>query len=146
MAVQALREEVSGNPRTLDEARSLVKQVEGLFMPWNIDALVDGFTEDCVVRFGTLQEFGGREALRAFFTARSRRQRNYRLTKELRTLDGDRLTNVWTGAWEDAESGTAMKGFGIEVWTMREGKIAVWEAAFNVAPADSQLTLADMLR
>jgi nuclear transport factor 2 (NTF2) superfamily protein len=98
------------------------------------------------VRFGTLQEFGGREALRAFFTARSRRQQNYRLGKELRTLDGDRLTNVWTGAWEDTETGVAMKGFGIEVWTMREGKIAVWEAAFNVAPASNQVTLADMLR
>lgn len=146
MAMQALREKVSGNPRTLDEARTLVKQVESLFMPWNIEALVDGFTEDCVVRFGTLTEFRGREALRAFFTARSLRQKNYRLTKELRALDGDRLTNVWTGAWEDAESGAPMKGFGIEVWTLREGKVALWEAAFNVAPAASQMALVDMLR
>ena len=146
MAVQALREEVSANPRTPDEAKRLVKHVEGLFMPWNIDALVDGFTDDCIIRFGTLQEFRGREALRAFFTARSRRQRNYRLTKELRTLDGDRLTNAWTGAWEDTESGIAMTGFGIEVWTMRDGRIALWEAAFNVAPAASRMTLADMLR
>jgi nuclear transport factor 2 (NTF2) superfamily protein len=145
MAVQALRE-VPGNPRTIEEAKVLVKQVEGLFMPWNIEALVDGFTEDCVVRFGVLEEFRGREALRAFFTARSRRQNNYRLAKHLRSLEGDRLTNVWTGAWEDADSGAAMKGFGIEVWTMRDGKIAVWEAAFNVAPAASQTTLADMLR
>jgi nuclear transport factor 2 (NTF2) superfamily protein len=146
MVMQALREEVSANPRTPDEAKRLVKHVEGLFMPWNIDALVDGFTEDCIVRFGTLQEFRGREALRAFFTARSRRQRNYRLTKELRTLDGERLTNAWTGTWEDTETGAAMKGFGIEVWTMSGGKIAVWEAAFNVAPAASEMTLADMLR
>ena len=42
MAVQALREDAPHNPRTLDEARALVKRVEGLFMPWNIDALVDG--------------------------------------------------------------------------------------------------------
>lgn len=144
MAVHAAK--ASGNPRTLDEARRLVRQVEGLFMPWNIEALVDGFTADCIVRFGTLAEFGGHDALRAFFTARSRRQRNYRLSKELRGLDGDRLTNVWTGTWEDSETGSAMKGFGIEVWTMRDGKIAVWEAAFNVAPAASPTTLADVLR
>ena len=25
-----------------------------------------------------------------------------------------------------------MRGRGVEVWTMRDGKIAVWEAAFNV--------------
>ena len=146
MTLQAGREAVCGSPRTLEEAERLVKQVEGLFMPWNIDALVEGFTDDCVVRFGVLAEFRGRQALRAFFTARSQRQRNYRLAKELRALDGDRLTNVWTGAWEDAQSGAAMKGFGIEVWTMRDGKIAVWEAAFNVGPAASQATLADMLR
>jgi len=146
MAVQALREDAPHNPRTVDEARALVKRVEGLFMPWNIDDLVDGFTEDCVVRFGTVAEFRGRETLRAFFTARSRRQKNYRLTKQLRTFSGDTLTNVWTGAWEDAETGTPMKGFGVEVWTMLDGKVAVWEAAFNVGRADEATNVADMLR
>ena len=146
MAVQALREDAPHNPRTVDEARALVKRVEGLFMPWNIDALVDGFTEDCVVRFGTVAEFRGRETLRAFFTTRSRRQKNYRLTKQLRSLAGDTLTNVWTGAWEDAETGTPMKGFGVEVWTMLDGKVAVWEAAFNVGRADEATSVADMLR
>jgi nuclear transport factor 2 (NTF2) superfamily protein len=146
MAVQVLRDDLAHNPSTIEEARALVKQVESLFMPWNIDALVDGFTEDCVVRFGTVAEFRGRDDLRAFFTARSRRQKNYRLTKELRSLAGDRLTNVWHGAWEDAETGTAMKGFGIEVWTMRDGKIAMWEAAFNVSRADQEMSVADLLR
>jgi nuclear transport factor 2 (NTF2) superfamily protein len=146
MAVQALREDAPHNPRTVDEARALVKRVEGLFMPWNIDALVDGFTEDCVVRFGTVAEFRGRETLRAFFTTRSRRQKNYRLTKQLRSLAGDTLTNVWTGAWEDAETGVPMKGFGVEVWTMRDGKVAVWEAAFNVGRVDEATNVADMLR
>jgi FtsP/CotA-like multicopper oxidase with cupredoxin domain len=110
MAVQALHEDARRNPRTQEEARALVKHVESLFMPWNIDALVDGFTENCVVRFGTLGEFRGHEALRAFFTARSRRQKKYRLVKELRALTADTLTNTWTGAWEDAETGAAMKG------------------------------------
>jgi nuclear transport factor 2 (NTF2) superfamily protein len=146
MAVQPLRAEQSRNPRTLDEARALVKHVESLFMPWNVQALADGFTEDCVVRFGNVPELHGREAVRAFFTARSARQRNYRLTKQLRALHGDVITNVWNGAWQDAETGVPMKGFGVEVWTMREGRIAVWEAAFNVARADQTASVADALR
>jgi len=146
MAIQSLREEASGNPRTVEDARAFVKHVESLFMPWNINALVDGFTEDCIVRFGTVVEFRGRESLRAFFTARSRRQKNYRLTKQLRTIAGDTLTNVWHGAWEDAETATPMKGFGVEVWTLRDGKVAVWEAAFNVGRADESTSVADMLR
>lgn len=67
MEVQALRQEENRNPRTIEEARALVRHVESLFMPWNIDALVDGFTEDCTVRFGTVPEFRGRTALREFF-------------------------------------------------------------------------------
>jgi hypothetical protein len=81
MSIQALRQDASRNPRTVEEARAFVQYVESLFMPWNIDALVDGFTEDCVVRFGTVPEFRGRDALGAFFAARSAKQKGYRLKK-----------------------------------------------------------------
>ena len=146
MAVHALQEGRSHNPRTVEEARLFVKHVESLFMPWNVDALVDGFTEDCVVRFGTLPPFRGREVLRAFFANRSGRQKNYRLTKQFRTLMADTITNSWEGSWEDTETGLAMKGFGIEVWVMRDGRIAVWDAAFNVARADQATSVGDLLR
>ena len=146
MAVQSLRKEPSGNPRTVEEARQFVKHVESLFMPWNVDALVDGFTEDCVVRFGTLRPFRGRQVLRTFFTNRSTRQKNYRLTKQFRTLMSDTITNSWEGSWQDTETGLAMKGFGVEVWVMRDGRIAVWDAAFNVARADQAMSVGDLLR
>jgi hypothetical protein len=44
----------------------------------------------------------------AFFAARSAKQKGYRLKKEFRTLTNDTMTNVWEGAWEDAESGLPM--------------------------------------
>ena len=134
------------NPRTAEECRAFVAHVESLFMPWNVDALVDGFTEDCVVRFGIVPEFRGREALRAFFLARSSRQRGYRLKKQFRTLMNDMMTNVWDGEWQDAATGRRMKGFGVEVWTMRGGKIALWETAFNSGPADEAMDVAAMLK
>ena len=146
MAVQALRSKTNGNPRSDEDARVLVKHVESLFMPWNIDALVDGFTEDCVVRFGTVPEFSGRDKLRAFFTERSKKQKNYRLTKTFRSMTGGTVANAWSGDWQDAESGVPMKGFGVEIWKMRDGKIAVWEAAFNIGRADKSGSVADMLR
>lgn len=145
MATQPLRKEGDRNPRTIEEARIFVKYVESLFMPWNIDALVSGFTEDCVVRFGTLPEFKGQEALRKFFTARSSKQKGYRLTKQFRTLMNDTMTNIWDGDWEDAVTGRPMKGFGVEVWKMRDGKIAVWETAFNSGPADEAVNVEKML-
>jgi nuclear transport factor 2 (NTF2) superfamily protein len=146
MAVEPLRKDADRNPRTVEEARAFVRHVESLFMPWNIDALVAGFTEDCVVRFGTVAELRGRAALREFFTARSQRQKNYRLDKRFRALMHDTIANVWSGEWEDADTGARMRGFGVETWVMRDGKIAVWEAAFNVARADQTGGVTEMLR
>jgi nuclear transport factor 2 (NTF2) superfamily protein len=126
------------NPRTVDEARAFVKQVESLFTPWNVEALANGFTEDCIVRFGDLPEMRGRAAVEKFFRARSGRQKGYRLRKELHAFMGDTLANSWTGEWEDTQTGKKMTGHGVEIWVMREGKIAVWEAAFNVKEAGQQ--------
>jgi hypothetical protein len=67
------------NPRTVDEARTFVARVEAMFMLWNIPALLAGFTDNCIVRFGDMPEFRGRAA-----------------------------------------------------WVMRDGRIAVGEAAFNI--------------
>ena len=146
MATASAAKTSDGNPRTVEECKAFVAHVESLFMPWNVDELVNGFTEDCVVRFGIIPEFRGREALRAFFLARSAKQKGYRLKKQFRTLMNDVMTNIWDGEWEDAATGRPMKGFGVEVWHMRGGKIAIWETAFNSGPADEVLDVSQMLK
>ncbi|HZK89882.1 MAG TPA: nuclear transport factor 2 family protein [Stellaceae bacterium] len=126
---------IGHNPRTVEEARAFVARVESLFMPWNIEALLAGFTDDCVVKFGDLPEFRGKVALEKLFRSRMGRQKDYRLSKEFRALMGDKIANYWEGTWADRVTGAKMTGRGVEVWTMRDGKIAVWEAAFNVNEA-----------
>ena len=135
MSAEPKQEVAAHNPRTVEEARAFVKHVESLFMPWNVEGIVAGFTEDCIVRFGDMPEFRGKAELTRFFRARSARQKGYRLRKELRALMGDVLANYWEGDWEDAETGAKMLGRGVEIWKMRDGKIALWEAAFNVHEA-----------
>lgn len=115
-----------------EQANALLRAVEDMFHRRDIDALVHGFTEDCVFRFAEQPEQRGRDALREFFAARLSRQRDYRLAKTLLALQGNRLANLWNGTWEDARTGRPMRGRGLEVWTMRDGMIAVWDAAFNV--------------
>jgi len=117
---------------TREQANALLRAVEEMFHRRDVEALVHGFTEDCVVRFAELPERRGREALRALFTARLARQKHYRLRKTLMALDGNVLANTWEGEWEDRDSGKAMRGRGVETWRMRDGMIAVWDAAFNV--------------
>ena len=48
---------------------------------------------------------------------------------------GDVLANYWEGDWEDAQTGAKMIGRGVEIWQLRQGKIARWEAAFNLREA-----------
>jgi nuclear transport factor 2 (NTF2) superfamily protein len=119
------------NPQTIEEARAFVAHVESLFMPWNIPVLLAGFTDDCVIRFGDLPEFRGKAELEKLFRSRSERQIGYRLRKELRALVADTIANYWEGEWQDAVTGKQMTGRGVEIWVMRGGRIAVWEAAFN---------------
>lgn len=126
------RKETGRNPRTLEEAESLIRYVESLCMPWNVEEMAHGFTEDCVARFGTYPEMRGRAAVLRFFQDRSARQKNYRLRKELRAMMNDVLAMDWTGTWEDTTTGKKMEGHGVEIWTLREGKLARWEAAFNI--------------
>ena len=114
------------------QANALLRGVEVMFHRRDIDALVKGFTEDCVFRFAEQPEQRGRDALRKFFTARLSRQKNYRLKKTLLALDRNLIANLWEGTWDDTNTGKQMTGRGLEVWRMRDGMIAVWDAAFNV--------------
>jgi hypothetical protein len=51
-----------------------------------------------------------------------------------------------TASGEDAQAHAPMRGFGVELWVMREGKVAVWEAAFNVGRADADVGIEATLR
>jgi len=126
------------DPWPREQAAGLLRAVEDMFHRRDIEALVNGFTEDCVVRFSEQPELRGRDALRRLFTARLARQKNYRLQKTLLALEGNVLINVWEGTWEDRDTGKRMAGRGLEVWRMRDGMIAVWDAAFNVWERDGE--------
>ena len=125
---------------TVEQATALLRAVEDMFHRVDVEALVHGFTEDCVFRFAEQPERRGRPAIREFFAARLARQKNYRLKKTLLALDGNVLANVWEGTWEDRDTAKRMAGRGLEVWRMRDGMIAVWDAAFNVWQEDGPRT------
>jgi nuclear transport factor 2 (NTF2) superfamily protein len=126
------------DPWTWDQAEALIRLVEDMFHRVDVNALVNGFTEDCVFRFADQPEQRGREALRKLFSARLARQQDYRLKKTVLAIEGNRLANKWEGTWTDRNTGKDMAGFGVEVWVMRDGKIADWQAAFNVWEAGGE--------
>jgi nuclear transport factor 2 (NTF2) superfamily protein len=110
----------------------MVFEAEGAFGSADIGAILNAFTEDVVIRFADIPEMRGKFAAERFLRARFARQQNYRLSKFLRMVESNMIGNVWEANWVDAQTGKNMRGRGTEFWTVRDGKIAVWEATFNV--------------
>ena len=113
-------------------AARMVREAERAFGSADIGAILDVFTEDVVIKFADIPEMRGKLAAENFLRARFRRQRNYRLSKFLRMVESNMIGNLWEAEWVDAQTGQNMRGRGTEFWTVRDGKIAVWEATFNV--------------
>lgn len=121
---------------TVEQAEAAVRAAEAAFGSGDVGAMLADFTEDCIVRFAEQPDMNGKAELEVFLKARMARQRNYRLKKRLRAVHGDIVGVEWHGHWTDAVSGREMEGKGLEFWTVRGGKIAVWDAAFNVWEKD----------
>jgi nuclear transport factor 2 (NTF2) superfamily protein len=119
-----------------EAAKSLVQDVEDAFGNADLARIEQGFTEDAVARFADFPEMRGRDAIMRFLRARFARTKGYKLTKTLHVLMGDMLANTWDASWEDALTGKAMLGRGTEIWRVRDGRIALWDATFNVWEKD----------
>lgn len=115
-----------------EAAQRLVQDVEDAFGAADLARIEQGFTEDAVARFADFPEMHGRDAIMGFLRARFARTKGYRLKKTLHVLMGDMLANTWDASWEDARTGKPMLGRGTEIWRVRDGRIALWDATFNV--------------
>jgi len=113
------------------QATTLLRAVVEMVQSGDIQALVDLFPEDCVVRYGATPEQQGRVPLRRVVTEHLAKKQNLRVQKDCIAIDRNKLVIRSEEHWTDRDTGKPMTGFGVEVWTMREGKIAVWEAAFS---------------
>jgi nuclear transport factor 2 (NTF2) superfamily protein len=128
---------MSSNPRNAEAiaweaATRLVQDVEDAFGTADLARIEQGFTEDAVARFADFPELHGRDAIMQFLRARFARTKGYRLKKTLHVLMGDMLANTWDASWQDAQTGRQMLGRGTEIWRVRDGRIALWDATFNV--------------
>ena len=115
-----------------DDAKRLVQGVEDAFGAADLAAIERGFTADAVARFADFPEMHGREAIMRFLHGRFARTQGYRLKKTLHCLMGDKLANTWDASWQDAQTGKPMLGRGTEIWIVHDGRIARWDATFNV--------------
>jgi len=115
------------------QASTLLQMVDEIARRDDFPALIELFSEECVFRIGTLPEQQGRVALRRVLSEQVSRRKGERLARSCVAIDGNRLTIRWEGSWTDRETGAETSGFGLEVWTMRAGKIVQMEATYNTS-------------
>jgi nuclear transport factor 2 (NTF2) superfamily protein len=113
------------------EIKAWLQEIVDAFHQQDLERLAADWTEDIVIRFADLPEIRGKEAAKAWLKARFARQKNYRLEKSFQAVTGNLIGDSWTGRWLDGTTGKKMQGRGMEFLTMREGRIALWEAVFN---------------
>ena len=114
-----------------DAAKRLVQAVEDAFGAADLSRIEQGFTDDAVARFADFPEMRGRDAIMRFLRARFARTKDYGLKKTLHCATGETLANTWDASWQDAQTGKSMLGRGTEIWIVRDGRIAFWDATFN---------------
>lgn len=113
------------------EIKTWLQEIVDAFHQQDVERLAEDWTEDIVVHFADLPEIKGKQAAKAWLESRFSRQKGYRLDKSFQAVTGDVIGDSWTGRWLDGTTGKKMQGRGMEFLTMREGRIAVWEAVFN---------------
>lgn len=126
---------------SVSEIKAMLAGIVEAFHARDVERLAEDWTEDIVIRFAGAPEIRGKQAAKEWLASRFQRQKNYRLVKTFQAVTGDVIGDSWTGEWIDAHTGQEMQGKGMEFLTMVCGKIAVWEAVFNVWPKGGAATV-----
>jgi nuclear transport factor 2 (NTF2) superfamily protein len=127
-----------GQQISVEEATRMVQDVQDAYNAADVERIVAGFTDDVVIRFGDVPEIRGKDEAEKFIRARFARIKDYKLRKTLRAVMGNVVGVYWDGTWEDLKTGKLMNVRGTEFWTVRDGKVADWEATVNVWEAGKQ--------
>lgn len=117
---------------SVPEIESMLAGIVEAFHAQDVERIAEGWTEDIVIRFAGTPEIKGKQEAKEWLASRFQRQRDYRLVKTFQAVTGKVIGDSWTGEWIDARTGAEMQGKGMEFLTMVGGRIAVWEAVFNV--------------
>ena len=122
----------SDNEITVAFAKQMQREAERAYSTGDLDAILASFDPDITITYADFPAIHGVTEARSFIGSRLARQKNYTLTKELRAITGNIIGGVWSGSWVDAQTQAIMHGRGCEFWTMKGGRILLWEATFNV--------------
>jgi ketosteroid isomerase-like protein len=116
---------------SVSEARAIVAEFAKVTTSLDIDAVIQGFTEDCIVSFNEHAGIGGRQGVRDLMGPRFEHLAapgsDFVCRKALRSLSGNVFGVIWLNDWRDANAKKPMRSKGVEFWLMHKGRIARWD-------------------
>jgi nuclear transport factor 2 (NTF2) superfamily protein len=120
------------NEVTVLLAEQMQREAERAYAAGDLEAILASFDPDITIIYADFPAIHGLSEARKFIGNRLARQKNYQLKKEFRAITGNIIAGAWSGSWIDSQTQAVMHGRGSEFWTMKNGRIALWEATFNV--------------
>ncbi|MCX7382253.1 MAG: nuclear transport factor 2 family protein [Alphaproteobacteria bacterium] len=118
---------------SVQQAKDIVQLFAEVSTSCDVDAFIQGFTEDSVTSFNDRHDIVGRAALREFmaprFAAFARPGADFLCRKRLRSLSGNIFGVIWVNHWRNPTTGELRQAKGVEFWAMRSGLIARWDAS-----------------
>jgi nuclear transport factor 2 (NTF2) superfamily protein len=116
---------------TEGKAEVLMREAEAAFSAADVERILRMFAADVVVRYAGLPEIRGLDAYAEHLQARFERQRDYQACKTLRAVAGEVVVDSWDATWLDGVTGARMRGRGMEVLELREGRVQALDAVFS---------------
>lgn len=112
-------------------ASAALKNYERLFSDGEVEAILEGFTDDVQVHYASFPPFTGKDRLREMLQRRFADMRDYRLSKRLEAICPPHFVSSWTGSWIDIRTSKRVESFGLELLTLRDGKFSRWTASVS---------------
>ncbi|KAI0393032.1 DUF1348-domain-containing protein [Xylariaceae sp. FL0594] len=103
-------------PFTAETAQIKVKAAQDAWNTKDPAKVKMAYTSDSIWR-NRSTFLQGRNEIEAFLTAKWRREKDYRLRKELFAFTGDKIAVQFWYEWRDGESGQWWRTYGLEDWT-----------------------------
>jgi len=124
--------EIESEQITVAQAEAILRGYEAVFMRGDMEAILAGFSENVLVHFADYPKFQGKAELEKFLRARFARQKNYRLKKTLRAINGTLIVNTFVGEWDDAVTKRKVEWRGSEFIRLERGLCVEWLAYANL--------------
>jgi len=124
---------------SVEEVNAALAKSMDRFARADVEGLVSRYADDVSIRFADLPEINGKVAAEQFLRERFKLQGDYKVSKALILVTGQKYANSFTASWTDKTTGRRYEARGVEAIQLKDGKVVRWDCAYNMWEAGKQV-------